>query len=66
MHVELKTDDLLHMVHSVSPTFEQQDEANMKALGRWSNAFDRWIWDNDKLANLTDEELFNLYVTCKR
>ncbi len=65
MHVELTTNDLLNLVHSTPPSYNlQMEDEQIIGLGRWSSAFNRWIW-NHGLKDLDDEALFNLYIKCR-
>lgn len=65
MLVQLDRIDLLNLVHFVSPNFKEQQTKSMLDLGRYSNVFNRWIW-NDSINNMTNEELYSLYQKCKK
>lgn len=64
MYVELDTTDLLNLVESTPPSFAQQQTERMLELGRYSDAFDRWIW-NDKVKTMPESSLYALYQECK-
>jgi len=64
MYVELDIIDLLNLVNSKTPCFEQQQSEYMLDLGRYSEAFDRWIW-NDKINSMTEQNLYALYQELK-
>ena len=65
MQVNLDRQDLLNLVESSPPSYAQQRTDEMLELGRYSQAFDRWIW-SDELKEMNDEELFELYKLCKK
>jgi len=64
MYVELDIQDLLSLIESTPPNFAQQQTERMLELGRYSNAFDRWIW-NDKVKAMPENSLYALYQECK-
>jgi len=64
MYVELDTEDLLKLVEATPPSYTQQQTERMLELGRYSNTFDRWIW-NEKIKAMPDNSLYALYNECK-
>lgn len=65
MLVELDRVDILNLVKFTAPSFDQQQTEEMMGLGRYSDVFNVWIW-NDELDNMSNEELFSLYKKCKK
>lgn len=62
--VELDRKDLENLVKGTYPAYTQLDNELVKKAGyKYSNK--KGITDWDKLSNLTDDELWQLYKICK-
>lgn len=64
MKVELTREDLKSLVRGTSPYYSAFDHPLVKKAGhRFAEQYSRTSWD--KLDDLTDQELMNLYNICK-
>ena len=64
MKVELDREDLKALVNGSSPNFDEFDNPLVKKAGHsYSDQYGRTSWD--ELNDLTDDEIWELYMVCK-
>jgi hypothetical protein len=64
MKVELERKDLEALVKGKSPYYNEFDNALVKKAGHsYSDQYARTSWES--LSELTDDELYELYIICK-
>lgn len=62
MYVKLDKNDLINLVTSTSPSYEDMGKFEKSKLGRYCGGFnDRWDWDRSELRKMSDEGLLDLY-----
>lgn len=62
MYVQLKEDDLINLLHGCPPK-----RTAFKSLANYGEGTKiGWTWDEAKLKRLTENELYKIYITCKR
>lgn len=65
MIVDLDRHGLERLVRGCSPNYDEFDNPLIKKAGhRYSDQYGRTSWD--KIDDLTDEELYEVYLICKR
>jgi len=66
MKKELNKEDLISMVLGTAPYYSVYDHPLVKRTGVHIGGFvDEWSWNRHSLAELTEEELYELYTVCK-
>lgn len=64
MDVDLTKEDLINLVKGTCPNYNVMDSMIERKLGHYTGGFrDDWTWD--RLGHLTEEELIEVYNTCK-
>lgn len=62
MLVNLDKEDLVNLVISQSPSYDDMDKLKKCGLGRyWGGFNDRWEWSRSALEKLSEEALLDLY-----
>lgn len=62
MFVNLEKDDLINLVISRSPDYEDMGKFEKLGFGRYIGGFnDRWEWSRSALEKLSEETLLDLY-----
>ncbi len=66
MICDLKKDDLVNLVKGTSPHYELMDNPLVKRCGSYIGGFhDRWDWNNHFDEDITEQQLWDLYILCK-
>ena len=65
MNVDLNKEDLISLVMGTSPNYDLMQKPDIQKLGSYSGSYDRWSW-NSSLNELTESQLYKLYLRCKR
>ena len=66
MLLELDKKDLKNLVLGTSPYYSVFDEPLVKRCGTFCGGFvERWDWRESALDELTEKELYELYLICK-
>jgi len=66
MDLSLEKEDLINLVMGTSPSYEAIGNPIVDKSGHYTGGFhDKWTWDSYKLEKFTEEELFDIYLTCK-
>jgi hypothetical protein len=67
MHVELHREDLVRLLRGISPVYELTETPMVKPYGRFVGGHvDEWRWDVHLLQNLSEKELYDIYMQCKQ
>lgn len=66
MKIELNKDELIDLVTGVTPVYEWREKMHFFGLGMFSEETQKYIWNDFKLENKTEQELYNLYISCKK
>jgi hypothetical protein len=62
MLLDLQKDDLINLVKGTEPSGEDKLQLlRPTALGAYSGAYEKWMWNKYALMKLSDEELLSLY-----
>lgn len=66
MTAELSRRDLIRLVYGIYPPYEVFEHPLVKRTGQYIGGFvDKWLWDTQAIADLTENDLWNLYVLCR-
>ena len=65
MKVDLSKQDLIYLVKGVSPFYSMFDNPLIARTGSFNGSLGKWNWNYSELNLLSEEELYNLYLTCK-
>ena len=65
MFVELTIEDLKKLVKGSSPSFKAMDNIKIKYKGEYNDYRGTWIWEDSALDNLSEEQLYEIYIICK-
>ena len=64
--MELDKKDLVNLVSGSFVPYELMDTMTEKSLGSYQGGFyDRWVWSSVGLNNLTENELYDVYMILK-
>jgi len=63
--LKLDKEDLIRMVIGTSPSFESMNKKPGN-FGYLNGSYMSWHWDTDKLRQLNNEQLLELYIICKK
>ena len=65
MKLDLNKQQLIHLVLSTSPGYNVFEHPLVKECGYYCGGFaEKWNWHGDKLRELTEEQLWDLYNIC--
>jgi hypothetical protein len=66
MIVDLDKEDLANLVKGVVPNYSEYGNPLVDKSGKHiGGMYDRWEWNHNFERDLTEEELLELYKTCK-
>lgn len=66
MKVELTKQDLISLVKGIEPYYSVFDNPIVKKCGSYAGGFSSgWDWDEYRLEELTENELWDLYILCR-
>ena len=66
MIINLDKAGLVSLVSGMEPTYEQMGRLIKRKLGDYEGGFaDNWRWDRFNLENLSEQDLYNLYLQLK-
>lgn len=65
MQVELDKVDLVNLVSSIGPYYSLFHNPLVSKFGEWQGGQDRWAWNKYMLKELSEEDLYYLYLLCK-
>lgn len=67
MTIELNKDDLVTLVNGSEPPYGQMNKYVKMGVGSYIGGFvDRWSWDEFALEELTEEQLYNIFLDCRK
>lgn len=66
MDVQLTREIATDLVRGVSPYYTMFDRIDKQGLGTYSEQYCRFTWNTNKLSELTVEQLYLLYLECKK
>ena len=67
MLIELEKEDLVSLVRGQDPYYSIFEEKLVKENGYYVGGMsDRWVWNSYSLKELKEEELWELYLMCKK
>jgi len=64
MQIDLTKEDFIHLVLGVYPYTDVQDHPLILNKGRYSDIHG-WVWDRNKLKDMTEFALYQLYLFCR-
>ena len=66
MNINLDKEGLVALVSGMNPTYDQIDRLQKRKLGDYTGGFaDKWTWDRFSLKELSEQDLYNLYLQLK-
>ena len=65
MLVKLDKKALISLVSGQQPNYSLFEIPTVKKCGRYSGSYDEWVWHNYILEELSEQELYELYVLCR-
>lgn len=66
MNLVLQREDLINLVKGVEPHYSVMDHPIIKKLGHYVGGFvDSWKWNHKFDDDITDQELWIAYTTCR-
>ncbi len=66
MLIDLDREDLIALVKGTQPNYSVMDDELISSCGAYSGGFnDEWRWNYSFCVGITEEELYNMYLTCK-
>jgi len=65
MKRELDREDLINLVNGTSPSYGAMGNKLIDRCGKYWDV-GGWKWNEYELKELTDSELYNIYLTCKK
>lgn len=66
MKVELTKKDLVCLVKGTSPNYDVMNNETIKKCGRYVGGFhDKWDWEYGFGDDLTDQQLWDMYILCR-
>ena len=66
MKVDLTKKDLISLIKGTNPHYNVMDNNLVKLCGRYIGGFrDEWKWNCSFNDDLTEDQLWNLYVLCR-
>lgn len=66
MQVILDKQDLMSLVKGNHPSYELMNHFLIKDMGTYSDSYGRWDWNYNKLRDLNEEVLWDIYQRCKQ
>lgn len=67
MKIEVDKIDLISMVMGMEPGYDLFEVPNIKKCGSYCGGFvEKWSWDRDELRDLTEKELYEMYLILKK
>lgn len=64
--INLDKGDLVTLVLGSSPYYSVFEEPLIKKCGSFTGGFvEKWSWSRSTLEQLTEEELYQIYIICK-
>lgn len=65
MLVKLEKDDLINLVCGINPSYEAMGNQIVAKCGRFNGSYETWTWYKYELKKLSEDDLYNLYLTIK-
>ena len=66
MTVELSRKDLVHLVYGIHPPYDVFEHPLVKRSGTYIGGFvDKWQWNSGFDVNLSENDLWSLYLLCR-
>jgi hypothetical protein len=65
MIIDITQNMLVDLVNGVSPCYDVFDVVLVKNNGDYNGSYDTWTWNKNKLKELSEAELWELYSICK-
>ena len=65
MLIELSKKDIINLVCGCSPNYSVFDNELVKEYGEYNGSYGTWSWKKYRLEELSENELFELYLICK-
>jgi len=65
MKLDLNKKDLISLAKGTSPNYAAMKIPKIKENGVFEGSYGRWTWNYDAFENLTEEEIYNIYLICR-
>jgi hypothetical protein len=66
MIVDLEREDLINLVKGTSPSYAVMEDKLVSLCGRYTGGHsDTWAWKFAFFVDITDKELWDMYLMCK-
>jgi hypothetical protein len=65
MKIELDKSALITLVNGIEPYYSLFDNQIVSSCGSFSGSQGTWSWNKSNLKELSEEELYTLYLLCK-
>ena len=67
MLIEVDKKDLVSLVYGTAPYYDIFEVPLVKKCGEWIGGMaDKWDWSYSELQSLSEQELYDLYLMCKK
>lgn len=66
MMMDLDRKDLISLAKGTTPNYDVMDKKGIKENGSYNASCGSWSWNYLAFNNLTDEEIIEVYMTCKK